>query len=201
MFDHKKAILLDIDNVLFPKQDYLIQVYYMFANLLEFTEGKQVGLQMTQFMKTHLLQQGELGVFEAACNEFGFSSSFANQFDRLHYQAQLPVPLLLYPKLKTWLLEWMENGTFICLYTDQDPALQLNKLKHLEWPTRLAQNVQVYFEKELTFRGLHPIEYLLDQFKLNASDVVFISDGNQIPMGIQQSSIETVSIQSLELNQ
>jgi hypothetical protein len=34
----KKAFIFELDNVLYPEKDYLYQVYYLFAALLEYTE-------------------------------------------------------------------------------------------------------------------------------------------------------------------
>jgi hypothetical protein len=34
----KTAFIFELDNVLYPEKDYLYQVYYLFAGLLEYTE-------------------------------------------------------------------------------------------------------------------------------------------------------------------
>ena len=34
----KKAFIFELDNVLYPEKDYLYQVYYLFAALMEYTE-------------------------------------------------------------------------------------------------------------------------------------------------------------------
>ncbi|HAL81954.1 MAG TPA: haloacid dehalogenase, partial [Mucilaginibacter sp.] len=35
----KKAFIFELDNVIYPEKDYLYQVYYIFASLLEYTEN------------------------------------------------------------------------------------------------------------------------------------------------------------------
>ena len=34
----KKAFVFELDNVLYPEKDYLLQVYYLFASFLEYSE-------------------------------------------------------------------------------------------------------------------------------------------------------------------
>ena len=34
----KTAFILELDNVLYPEKDYLFQVYYLFAAMLEYIE-------------------------------------------------------------------------------------------------------------------------------------------------------------------
>lgn len=198
---NRKAILLDVDDVMYPAQDYLIQVYYLFANLVEFAEGRPIGLPLATFMKTHYLAKGEEELLSKAQEAFGFSDQFAPQLDRLLHQAQLPLPLMIYPALKNWLMKQVEGDIAIFVYTDQDPALQLNKLKHIEWPALLAKKLQVYFEKELMFRNLDPINYICDQHQLSKSEMLFIGSGKHLPQGILQSGIDEVAINALNLNQ
>ena len=49
---NKKAFIFELDNVLFPERDYLLQVYYLFANFIEFTETVPSSTELTNFLKT-----------------------------------------------------------------------------------------------------------------------------------------------------
>ncbi|MEJ5052826.1 hypothetical protein [Sphingobacterium sp. MYb382] len=42
----KSVYVFEIDDILFPKRDYLLQVYYLFANFIEYTEGKSIAKEL-----------------------------------------------------------------------------------------------------------------------------------------------------------
>ena len=48
----KKAFVFELDNVIYPERDYLLQVYYLFSNFIEFTEGAPSSAGLTEFFKT-----------------------------------------------------------------------------------------------------------------------------------------------------
>ena len=45
----KKAFIFELDNVLYPEKDYLLQVYYLFASFLEYTEAFPPAADLTEF--------------------------------------------------------------------------------------------------------------------------------------------------------
>lgn len=174
----KKAVIFGLDDVLFPKRDYLLQVYYLFANLLEYTETVPPATDLTAFMKTAYEHHGETGLFDRAVDAFGIDQQYREKFDRLHGAAKLPLKLLLYQPMFNLMQELKDAGKQLFILTPGNPITQLNKLKHLEW-NGLDRSLKVYFEEELTAKQLHPLDFILQDNNLKAVDVVWIDTGNR----------------------
>jgi len=170
---NKKALLFEIDDVLFPKKDYLLQVYYLFAHLLEYTETVPPAGDLTTFLKTAYERHGEAGLFDRAAEAFAIDTKYRAQFEHMHKTARLPAKLLLYQAMLDVMREAHRNGKQLLVFTDGDPMVQLNKLRHVEW-NGLDQQVKVYFKAELRAKGHEPLDYLLGENGLRPADVVYI---------------------------
>src|SRR5690606_9718193 len=129
----KKAFIFELDDVLFPKQDYILQVYYLFANFLEYTETVPPAKDLVEFLKTAYLTHGEAGIFDRAAAVFGIDEKYRENFERLHVSAKLPLRLLLYPASLNLLTAILDDGKTVFILTKGNPLMQLNKLKHIDW--------------------------------------------------------------------
>lgn len=179
----KKALLFEVDDVLFPKKDYLLQVYYLFAHLLEYTETVPPAGELTGFMKTAYEHHGEAGLFDRAAEAFGVDTKYRVQFERMHKTARLPAKLLLYQAMLNLMREASAHGKQLLVFTDGDPAMQLNKLRHVEW-NGLDQLVKVYFKEELRAKGHAPLDYLLEENGLQMNEVLYIHAGDTADLAI-----------------
>jgi len=175
----KKAAVFELDDVLFPKRDYLLQVYYLFANLLEYTETVPPAKDLTDFLKTAYEHHGEAGLFDRAAEAFGIDGKYKENFDRLHYAAQLPLKLLMYEPMRDLMLGLNNAGKRLFILTSGNPIMQLNKLKHMAWDG-LDQVLKVYFREELLAKRYDPLEYLLQDNSLDAADVICIGTADSI---------------------
>lgn len=169
----KKALLFEVDDVLFPKKDYLLQVYYLFAHLLEYTETVPPAPELTGFLKNAYERHGEAGLFERAAEAFAIDTKYRVQFEGMHKTARLPAKLLLYQAMLNLMREAHQDGKHLLIFTDGDPTMQLNKLRHVEW-NGLDQQVKVYFQEELRAKGHEPLDYLLQENGLTAADVLHV---------------------------
>ncbi|GGC19970.1 hypothetical protein GCM10011386_09810 [Parapedobacter defluvii] len=169
----KRALVIGLDDVLFPKKDYLLQVYYLFANLLEYTETVPPAKDLTEFLKSAYMHHGEDRLFERGAEVFGIDNKYQAQFDRLHFTAKLPLKLLLYESVRDIMRAAHENGKPLFILTGGNPAMQLNKLRHVEWEG-LDRVIKVYFEEELAGQQKEPMTFLLAENGLESEDVLYI---------------------------
>jgi len=169
----KKAVVFELDGVLFPKKDYLLQVYYLFANLLEYTETVPPAKDLTDFLKKAYECHGEEGLFERAAEAFAIDQKYKESFERLHLTAQLPLKLLLYRPMLDLMDALRGNGKQLLVLTEGNPTMQLNKLRQVEW-NGLDKVVKVYFEEELRKRRLNPMAFLLEDNGLQAGEVLCV---------------------------
>jgi len=171
----KKLYLFELDDVLFPKKDYLLQIYYLFAQFVEFTEGRPIAADMVNFMKEVYMEQGEDAVYEATKDHFKFDKDYRENFERLKVNGHLPLKLYLYIEIKLLFASIIERGAKIAILTKGNPAMQLNKLKHIDWQG-FDRDVRIYFSDELNFRNIEPFSYIALENQINETDLIFIED-------------------------
>jgi FMN phosphatase YigB (HAD superfamily) len=125
----KKGFILELDNVLYPERDYLLQVYYLFANFIEFTETVPTSKELIAFLKSAFENHGQESLFERASEMFGIDKKYQENFNKLHFTARLPLKLVLYSQMLALLQELVVDRKQIFLVTNGKPEIQLNKIK------------------------------------------------------------------------
>ncbi|MVZ67294.1 HAD hydrolase-like protein [Sphingobacterium sp. DK4209] len=168
----KKVYLFELDNVLYPKQDFLLQVYYLFAQFLEFTEARPISAEMVSFMKETLVEKGEDAVFDETLTQFNLKAEYRENFERLQVNGHLPLKLFLFDEIKTLFKELSTVDVQIAVLTKGNPALQLNKLRHIDWEG-YDRKLKVYFVDELAFRNIEPFTYIASENNVNVEDLHF----------------------------
>src|SRR3546814_3179989 len=138
--------------------------------------------ELTGFPKTAYEQHGETGLFDRAAEAFAIDPKYRIQFERMHRTAQLPAKLLLYQSVLDLMHTADQHGKRLFIFTTGDPAMQLNKLRHVEW-NGLDRSVKVYFGEELQAKGHEPLDYLLQENGLQTEDVLYIHAGDNADPG------------------
>ncbi|WP_400262381.1 HAD hydrolase-like protein [Sphingobacterium sp. SG20118] len=175
----KQVFVFELDEVIYPKRDYLLQVYYLFANFLEFTETYPPQDDLVSFFKKHLDARGEEMIFEHAAEAFQFDLKYKEHFERLFVNAVLPVKLLMKEGMEDLLHEIVNAGKPICILTKGNPLMQLNKIKHIEWGS-LASKLKVYFVDELKFRDLEPLDYIAEELQIAKNQLIYIDGATSV---------------------
>lgn len=172
----KELYIFELDNVLFPKRDYLAQVYYLFGSFYEFNEGSTKTNDLAQFMTKVYDIHGEEAVFTATKTMFNIDDKYEDNFNRLMANAQLPLKLEIYPEIKAKLTKLIEHGKNIAILTEGNPVEQLNKLKFIDWQglEELKSSLKVYFMDELNFRSIKPLEYIASEYNLELNNLVYL---------------------------
>ncbi|MEJ7695036.1 HAD hydrolase-like protein [Daejeonella sp.] len=175
----KKAFVFELDNVIYPEKDYLLQVYYLFSNFIEFTEGVPSSADLTEFFKTVYFHHGEEGIFERAAEAFGFDDKYRVNFDMLHSTAILPLKLLMYKEVLKLLQEIIIDRKQIFIVTNGKPEIQLNKIRQMEW-NGLEQYLKVFYATEVKLKPEPDVlSYILQDNNLVRKDVI-VFGGTQI---------------------
>lgn len=143
---NKKAIFLGLDDVLYPEKDYLLQVYYLFSEFMAYSEQLD-SAKIIGFMQAEFVANGSEGIFEKTSAEFNIPDKYKTNFDLLHQNARLPLKLLLFQQMLSFLQEVVVERKAIFLLVDGDPIQQINKIKQTEWHG-LEKYLKVYFTEE-----------------------------------------------------
>ena len=176
----KKAFIFELDDVLFPKQDYLLQVYYLFANLLEYTNHSYSAIELMAYLKECYLESGEHELFERVCRKFSLEPKHLESFTSMHVHAKLPLKLLLYKEVLALLVFLIGEGKLVSILTKGNPLIQLNKVKQMEW-NGLDKFIKVYLYDEIVLKSeLEPLDYLLFENDVSATEAVFFTPSDTI---------------------
>jgi len=189
----KNAFIFELDNVLYPEKDYLFQVYYLFAGLLEYTlliDAKQT----TDLMVNTYNDEGECLVFERLKEKLNIEEKYRECFDDLFITAKLPLKLLLYKNILTLLQEIVINRKKIFIVTNGNPEQQLNKIKQTEWHG-LEQYLTVYFAEE-TLPKPEPdiINELLKKHDLERREVLMIENSETDRLCAEACGIDYLNV-------
>jgi len=190
----KTAFIFELDNVLYPEKDYLFQVYYLFASLLEYTELLDAK-ETTNILTNAYIDEGREFVFERLKEKLNISGKFRYNLDNLLLTAKLPLKLLLYSNMLTLLQDIVVDRKKIFIVTNGKPEQQLNKIKQTEWHG-LEQYLTCYFAEE-TMAKPEPdvINQLLKDHNLQRRDVLMIENSE-----IDQFCAEACGIDFINVN-
>ncbi|MGY3052514.1 FMN phosphatase YigB (HAD superfamily) [Pedobacter sp. UYEF25] len=172
LLNDKKAIFLELDDVIFPKKDYDLQVYYLFAQFLEMTGGHSAA-EIVEFFKEQNRLDSDEAVFEKFVQKFAFVSKYRPNFETLYKTARLPLRLFVFQKMLNFLNLAIKNGVQIFVVTSGDPETQLNKIKQINWQG-MEQYVKVFFTEELGQTFYSAVAKLLLDHNFLAADTLTI---------------------------
>jgi len=190
----KKAFVFELDNVLFPEKDYLLQVYYLFANFLEFTETVPPASELTNFFKKAYENHGQDKIFDKAREVFGIDEKYRENFNRLHTEARLPLKLLLFNAVLTLLQEIVVDRKDIFIVTGGLPLMQLNKIKQTEW-NGLEKYLKVYFADEVSPKPSPDVlNLILNEYNLKPDEVLCLGVSDADARFAQNAGIDFVRI-------
>ncbi|WPU96195.1 HAD hydrolase-like protein [Mucilaginibacter sabulilitoris] len=190
----KSAFIFELDDVLFPKKDYLYQVYYLFANLLEYTELVDAK-ETTKLMTDTYVSEGEQFVFDRVAEKFTIAEKYRTNFDNLLITAKLPLKLLLYQNMLTLLQEIVVDRKKLFIVTNGDVEQQVNKIKQIEW-NGLEKYLTCYFAEETTPKPEPDVIHLLMQdHGLQRRDIIMIENSE-----VDRLCAETVGIDYTNLD-
>lgn len=172
--NHKNVFIFELDNVLIPQKDYDLQVYYLFANFVEYLETFPPAQDVVDFAKKRYEIHGNAHMFSEMSKTFGIGKKYNENLDLLFANAKLPLKLLLYKEVLEFLQELVVNRKQIFILTSENPTQQLNKIKQTEW-NGLDRYLKVYFSQEF---GIDAIEealaFLIEEHQLKKEEVLMI---------------------------
>lgn len=190
----KSAFIFELDDVLYPKKDYLYQVYYLFANLLEYTELVDAK-ETTKLMTDTYVSEGEQLVFDRVAEKFTIAEKYRTNFDNLLITAKLPLKLLLYQNMLTLLQEIVVDRKKLFIVTNGNVEQQVNKIKQIEW-NGLEKYLTCYFAEETTPKPEPDVIHLLMQdHGLQRRDIIMIENSE-----VDRLCAETVGVDYTNLD-
>ncbi|KQC02150.1 HAD hydrolase-like protein [Pedobacter sp. Hv1] len=171
--ENKKAFVLGLDNVLYPEKDYLLQVYYLFSEFMTYSEQLD-SKAVIAFMQDEFAAHGAEAIFEKTAVKFNIPEKYKVNFALLHQNARLPLKLLLFQQVLSFLQEIVVERKEIYLLVNSDPLQQINKIKQMEWHG-LEQYLKLYFTEEFEVEpSIKSLQFVIDQHHLNKEEMLMI---------------------------
>jgi len=191
---NKTAFIFELDDVIYPEKDYLYQVYYLFASLLEYTELIDAK-ETTNLMINTYTTKGKEFVFENLKEVLHIDEKFRNNFNNLLDTVKLPLKLLVYKDILNLLQEIVVDRKKVFIVTNGNPAQQLNKIKQTEWHG-LEPYLIAYFADE-TFPKPEPdvINLLIKDHDLRRRDILMIENSEADRLCAEVCGIDCINVQ------
>jgi phosphoglycolate phosphatase-like HAD superfamily hydrolase len=192
----KKAIVLGLDNVLYPEKDYLLQVYYLFSEFMAYSEQLD-SAKIIEYMQAEFAADGSEGIFDKTASAFNIPAKYKANFDLLHQNARLPLKLLLFKQMLSFLQEVVVERKAIFLWVDGDPIQQINKIKQTEWHG-LEQYLKVYFTEEFAPKpSSKSINFILNENKVKIDELLMLGASELDKDFADQIGMEFLSVAKL----
>lgn len=192
----KKAFIFELDNVLYPEKDYLFQVYYLFASLLEYTEFVDAK-QITDLLVNSYTADGKETAFDKLKEKFGIDDKHRKNLNNLLNTAKLPLKLLLYQNMLNLLQEIVIDRKKVFIVTNGNPQQQLNKIKQVEWHG-LENYLVAYFADETIAKPEPDVIYaLMKDHNLERRDLMMIENSDADRLCAEVCGIDTISAEEI----
>ncbi|MFI5137231.1 MAG: HAD family hydrolase [Sphingobacteriales bacterium] len=190
----KKAFIFELDNVIYPEKDYLFQVYYIFASLLEYTELIDAK-ETTNLMVNTYNAEGNDRVFDRLKEKLNIDEKFRDNLNNLLITAKLPLKLLVYKNILNLLQDIVIDRKKVFIVTNGNPEQQLNKIKQTEWHG-LEPYLTAYFAEE-TFAKPEPdaIELLIKDHNLQRRDILMLENSENDRLCAETCGIDYINVQ------
>lgn len=167
----KQAFIFELDNVIYPEKDYLLQVYYLFSQFMEYGEQLNAA-DVLHYMQQVFAVEGAEAVFDKTAAKFNIDEKYRVNFEMLLHSVRLPLKLLMFNEVLNSLQSIVLERKQLFLLVSGNPAMQLNKIKQTDW-NGLEKYLTVYFTEELD-PALNALEFIADKHALKKEDMLMV---------------------------
>ncbi len=189
---NKKALIITLDDTLYPKKDYLLQVYYLFSELMAYSEQIEAK-EIVEFMRKEYTESGEKLLFAKTAARFGIPEKYEQNFNLLFETARLPLKLLLFQRVLELLQEAVVDRRQLFILAEGNPAEAINKIKQIEW-NELQSHLKIYFTAEYDNSISETIVELLNQENLQRNEVVMLVSSEQLDSDFTHFNIDCYAV-------
>ena len=192
----KKAFVFDLDNVLYPAKDYYYQIYYLFANLLEYTELNNAA-RTTELMIHTYTNEGEGKVFDKIVTELGVDEKYRKNLEIMLLTARLPLKLLLFKNMLELMQNLVTDRKKLFIVTNGNPQQQLNKMRQVEWHGLEAYLTCYFTEETLPKPEPDALHLLMKEHSLERRDLVMIAGSETDTLCAEACGIDHINAKQI----
>ncbi len=192
----KRAFIFALDDVLYPEKDYLLQVYFLFSEFIEYSTQLNAK-NILAFMQQEYSHHGNVNIFEKTAAKFDIPEKYKSNFELLHENARLPLKLLLFRNILSFLQQIVIERKEIYILVTGKPIVQLNKIKQLEWHG-LEHYLKVYFSEEIEpSLSEKSLDFLIRENKLKMEDTLYIGNDAVAQKAAMTAGVDFLFVEKL----
>lgn len=196
--DKKEAFVFELDNVLYPEKDYLLQVYFLYAQFIEYAEQIPAS-EIVKYVEITFLNEGKHDLYEKITKQFNLPEKYRINFMLLLNNARLPLKLLIFEEVLRLLQTIVLERKQIFIFTDGTPMMQLNKIKQTEWHG-LEQYLTLFFSADTAPKpSSMGIEAIINTYSLDREKILIIGSNEVDKQCAENASIEFLNVDKLLL--
>jgi FMN phosphatase YigB (HAD superfamily) len=192
----KKAFIFELDDVLYPAKDYYFQIYYLFANLLEYTELNSAA-KTTDLMIDTYIQKGEGEVFNTIAAELNVDEKHRKNLEIMLLTSRLPLKLLLYKNMLSFMQEVVLDRKKLFIVTNGNPQQQLNKLRQVEWHGLEPYLICYFADESLPKPEPDVLHLLMQEHNLERRDLIMIESSDTDKLCAEACGIDYLNVKEI----
>jgi FMN phosphatase YigB (HAD superfamily) len=192
----KKAFIFELDDVLYPAKDYYFQIYYLFANLLEYTELNSAA-KTTDLMIDTYIQKGEGEVFNTIAAELNVDEKHRKNLEIMLLTSRLPLKLLLYKNMLSFMQEVVLDRKKLFIVTNGNPQQQLNKLRQVEWHGLEPYLICYFADESLPKPEPDVLHLLMQEHNLERRDLIMIEGSDTDKLCAEACGIDYLNVKEI----
>jgi FMN phosphatase YigB (HAD superfamily) len=192
----KKAFIFELDDVLYPAKDYYFQIYYLFANLLEYTELNSAA-KTTDLMIDTYTQKGEGEVFNTIATELNVDEKYRKNLEIMLLTSRLPLKLLLFKNMLSFMQEVVLDRKKLFIVTNGNPQQQLNKLRQVEWHGLEPYLICYFADESLPKPEPDVLHLLMQEHNLERRDLIMIEGSDTDKLCAEACGIDYISVKEI----
>ncbi|RZJ83859.1 MAG: HAD family hydrolase [Chryseobacterium sp.] len=196
--DKKEAFIFELDNVLYPEKDYLLQVYFLYAQFIEYAE-QIPATEIVKYVEITFFKEGKANLYDKTTRQFNIPEKYRINFELLLSNAKLPLKLLIFEEVLKLLQAIVLERKQIFIFTDGNPLMQLNKIKQTEWHG-LEQYLTLFFSDETAPKpSPMGVEAIIDTYSLDREKMLIIGSNETDKQCADNALIEFLNVDKLLL--
>jgi FMN phosphatase YigB (HAD superfamily) len=192
----KNAFIFELDDVLYPAKDYYFQIYYLFANLLEYTELNSAA-KTTDLMIDTYIQKGEGEVFNTIAAELNVDEKHRKNLEIMLLTSRLPLKLLLYKNMLSFMQEVVLDRKKLFIVTNGNPQQQLNKLRQVEWHGLEPYLICYFADESLPKPEPDVLHLLMQEHNLERRDLIMIESSDTDKLCAEACGIDYLNVKEI----
>ena len=194
-----KCIIFDLDNTLYEENLYLFSSYKTIGQLIE-KKYNIPSKNIYDFLKTEFLQFGRKKIFNSLIEKYDISENEIHEFLIVLRNHKLSKKLNVFPEMMKLITFLIENEIKICVLTNGNILQQKNKISQIDWKGK-EKYIQFFYANEIEPKpSPKGVLYILEKFKLNNQDVIFIGDSEVDMESAINADIEFVNVREFLFN-